>query len=357
MRMTASPKPRLFRLAAANARSKLAESLYVRTGLDFTRPVQVYATVNTRCVARCRMCDFWRRKPQAELPAGIWVRALRSLRRFAGQFHVQFCAAEPLLKEDIFDILRACDRMGLTAGITTNGLLLNDANVGRIIDANLFNVNISIDSMDESVHDSIRGVPGLLGKVKANIDRLLAARARAGSGLRIVLRPLICAETVAGAHRIVEYAAAKGLTGVHFQPIELWTDETKEMFQVDPDRLARAQQRLIDMKAAGWPVMNSPDAIRRWTRHFLSQPAANEAPCASALRNVNIAAGGDVSLCSMCDSVVGNIRTGDLGAIWRSVRARQMRRQLVRCTRICNGTAVEKRNWRAYLDLFRRLAG
>ena len=103
--------------------------------------------------------------------------------------------------------------------------------------------------------------------------------------------------------------------------------------------------------------MNSPDAIRRWTRHFLSQPAANEAPCASALRNLNIATGGDVSLCSMCDSVVGNIRSAELGTIWRSGAARQMRRQLVRCTRVCNGTAVEKRNWRAYLDLFRRLAG
>lgn len=355
--MTISPKCRLLRLAAANARSKLAESLYVRTGLDLTRPVQVYATVNTRCVARCRMCDFWRQKPQSELPAGVWVRALRSLRRFAGQFHVQFCAAEPLLKEDIFDVLQYCNHAGLTAGITTNGLLLNGRNVGRILQCNLFNVNISIDSMDESVHDGIRGLPGLLRKVRSNIDSLLAERCGAGSGLRIILRPLICAENVAEVHRIVEYAAAKDLTGVHFQPIELWTEESRQMFKVAPAQLADTQRRLIRMKAQGYPIMNSTQAILRWTRHFLSQPAPNEAPCASALRNLNIASGGDVSLCSMCESVVGNIAHEDLSAIWRSARARQMRRRLVRCNRVCNGTAVEKRNWRAYLDLFRRLAG
>ena len=52
-----SDKYRLAKLALSNTRSKLAETLYLKTGMDFTRPVQIYALPTMRCNARCVMCD------------------------------------------------------------------------------------------------------------------------------------------------------------------------------------------------------------------------------------------------------------------------------------------------------------
>ncbi len=70
------------------------------------------------------------------------------------------------MREDLFEILHAIRGLGVTSGITTNGLLLNDRNIEKLLTADIFNINISIDSMNPKIHDSLRGVEGVVGKSK-----------------------------------------------------------------------------------------------------------------------------------------------------------------------------------------------
>ncbi len=348
-------KSRLLRLAAANVRSKLAEMMYLKTGLDFTRPVQIYALPTMRCNAKCRMCGMWQIKDNTELPAAVWIRALRYLRRFVGRYHIQFSAAEPLMKDDIFEILDHCGRTGISAGVTTNGLLLTAGNVRRILDCNLFNVNVSVDSLDSAVHDSIRGVPGTLKKVKGNIADLAAAREAAGADLKIILRPLVCAETLSGLHGIVQYASDMGLTGVNFQPVGGTTEEVKRMQAVDQSLLAEAIDRLIDMKKRGYPIINSEPAMRRWPKYFRGEPAPpQESRCVVVLRNLTILTNGDVLTCGRRESRIGNIADQDISRMWRCEKARRLRAELTQCRELCTETCLEKRRWRDYLALFRK---
>jgi len=342
------------RLAAANVRSKLAEGLFLRTRLDLTRPVMVYATVTTRCNARCLMCDYWRWGQTPELPAAAWVRAMKSLRRFSGGFHVQFGSAEPLLKADLFDILGACGRMGATAGITTNGLLLNERNVDRILESRLFNVNVSIDSLEESVHDRIRGVPGILARAREGIDLLMRRKAACRSPLRVVLKPIVCAQNVRSLDALVLFARDRGLTGVNFQPINVWTEEARPMFDLSIADLEAGIERLVRMRKEGYPIMNSESAMRVWVDHFRSRQAGLEGPCTAVLRNLNILANGDVVVCTFRQSRVGNIAEAGVDRLWRSGPARTLRAELARCRRVCTLTCVEKRRWRDYLTWFSR---
>ena len=41
--------------------------------------------------------------------------------------------------------------------LTTNGYYLDDAMAKRLAEANVSRVSVSIDSMDEKIHDEIRG--------------------------------------------------------------------------------------------------------------------------------------------------------------------------------------------------------
>jgi len=350
---------RLLSLAAANARGKYAEWLFVRGGRDATRPMQIYVEVNHRCNCRCRMCGYWRREPKAELSAAAWIAGLRSLKRLSPGAHVQFCAVEPLLRADLFEILNACRTAKLSAGVTTNGLLLHAENVRKLAAARLLNVNVSLDSLKPEVHDGIRGVPGLQQKVVANLRTAAEARASLPAPLRIILRTVVSRENVGELCDLAAFARDVGAAGISYQPISLATDEAKRMYEIDLPALDAEVRRLVEMKAAGAPILNSAASIRWWRDYFRRrQPAPRVGPCVVGLRNLYIDCEGRVALCRLEGPEIGRLSEGegDIAAMWRSPQARRLRGELLSCGRTCVGTSVEKKRWRDYADTFRRLA-
>ncbi len=352
-------KLQLLALAAANVRNKFAEWLYLRSGVDWTRPMQVYGEFNARCNARCLMCNYWRQPEKQELPAATWIAALQSLRRLSRRFHLQLCAVEPLLRgAELFEVLDFCRDAGISCGITTNGQLLNAANIARLLSAGVLNVNVSIDSLDGRVHERIRGVPGILPRVLANVEAMTAEARRAGGRTRVLLRPLVCRENLAGLCELVEFAGRIGAAGINFQPISRATDEAGEMFRVDLALLDSQIERLLAMRRAGAPILNSEPSIRWWGDYFRERPVPpRDGPCVVALRNLYLSVEGDVTFCRFGGAKIGNIASGDLAEMWRSPAARKARAELVRCDRVCVGTSLEKKRWRDYFETFRRLVG
>lgn len=344
---------KVLRLAVTNLHRILSELIYLKFGIDFTRPVQIYGIVNRHCNLRCKMCNCWRTE-NTELPASVWIHALKSLKEFVGTFNINFSGGEPLLKKDLFEILEFCGKENIIAGITTNGLLLNKEKVKRIIDCGLFNVNISIDSLDDKIYDKIRGVPGYLSRVKENVNYLKDYKEKAGSDLKIIVKPTVCSENLHCLNEIVEYAKETGITGVNFQPIFKWSEESNEMFKVDFETLDKTVEQLIEMKNEGYPILNSEANIRQWVDHFKCNIPQRHSPCRVALRNITIKATGDIVLCGFIDSLIGNIQNDDIGTIWYSQETKKLKTALVGCKRLCTATCVVKRNWRDYIDLFSR---
>jgi len=342
-------------LGIANVRNKSAESLYLKFGLDITRPTQIYGLVNRTCNAKCKMCDIWRSDRLGELPAAIWIKGLKSLKSFVGTFNINFSGGEPLLKKDFFDILEYCTKEKIIAGFTTNGLLLNRKNVHRILDLDLFNINISLDSMENSIHDEVRGIPGLLAKIKENISYLVAQKQKLRKKLRIILKPTVYNMNLKGLDKIVEYAEKMNLTGVNFQPIFKRSKESENMFKINQNELITMIDTLIEMKKKGCCILNSEASIRQWVLHFNEEIPERNSPCVVALRNLNINPKGEVFLCSFRDSIIGNIKSGDIKEMWYSKKTGKLRKVLVNCKKLCTATCVVKRSWKDYIQLFFRL--
>ena len=350
-------KAELLGLIVNNLRSKLAEAVHLKFGVDFTRPAQVYGTINTRCNARCAMCDCWRDQNGPELPAVHWIRALKSLKESVGNVHANFSGGEPLLKKDLFDILDFCKKEKIPAGLTTNGFLLDAKNVDRLLDCNLFNLNISIDSMDEAIHDKMRGVPGLLARVRKNLDYLKDAKSKRKVKMAIILKTIVCAENLGGLDKIAEYAKDMGFTGVTYQPILKRSAECSDMMANPESGLFNELiTRLLEMKKNGYPILNTAANIKQWRDHFDGKIPPRRSPCTIALRTITIQANGYIYLCTLRrDSIIGNIADDDLWAIWRSEKAKEMRKNLVKCPRLCTAACVTKRNLKDYLGLMAKL--
>ena len=342
-------------LGISNIRNKIVESLYFNFGFDFTRPVQIYGVVNNRCNSKCKMCDYWRIKDPEELPASVWIKGLKSLKSFVGIFHINLSGGEVLLKKDFFEILEYCKKENISVGFTTNGLLLNRDNIQRILDLNVFNINISLDSMDDTINDGIRGFPGSLAKLKENIDILTAQKQKGRKASRIILKPTVCSENLNGLDKIVEYAQRMNLAGINFQPIFKWSKESEEMFKVEKKDLVAMIDKLVQMKKEGYNILNSEASIRQWLPHFNEEIPERNSPCTVALRNLNIISNGDVSMCGFRESKIGNIKNDDFREMWHSEKTQKLRKALVNCKRLCTATCVIKRSWKDYIDLFVKL--
>jgi radical SAM protein with 4Fe4S-binding SPASM domain len=72
---------------------------------------------------------------------------------------VLFSGGEPLLRNDLFELLAEAKRLGLRTVISSNGTLIDEAAARQLADAGVSYVGISIDGTEE-FHDKFRRSPG-----------------------------------------------------------------------------------------------------------------------------------------------------------------------------------------------------
>ena len=80
---------------------------------------------------------------------------------------------EPLMREDIFEIIEYGDQKGLKLVIAVNGTLLDKEKALRLKAGGIKRVSMSIDGKDKAAHDSFRGVEGSFDAVM-NAARILS---------------------------------------------------------------------------------------------------------------------------------------------------------------------------------------
>lgn len=78
---------------------------------------------------------------------------------------------EPLIRKDLFDIMKYAIELGYRWGMTTNGMLINDEVLDKMNVTNMETISISIDGLKET-HESFRKVPNSFDRIIENIKKL-----------------------------------------------------------------------------------------------------------------------------------------------------------------------------------------
>jgi len=97
---------------------------------------------------------------------------------------VLFSGGEPLLREDLFELLAEAKKLGLRTVISTNGTLIDSAVAGKLANAGVSYVGISIDG-NEKFHDKFRAAKGCFKAAIAGIEN--CKRAGIKTGLRFTI--------------------------------------------------------------------------------------------------------------------------------------------------------------------------
>lgn len=163
--------PALFSKPAANF---FARAMY-RSIQNKNLPNLVSFAVNDVCDAACEHCSFFSGvddPTRAVLSLAQCQRLIKDAQAL-GVSVINFVGGEPLLRDDLSQILQSVDKDLSTTVLFTNGSRLAER-AKELKDAGLDSVYISIDAADAEHHDRFRGKTGLFEQAIAGIGRAKA---------------------------------------------------------------------------------------------------------------------------------------------------------------------------------------
>lgn len=144
------------------------------------KPVIVW-NVTKRCNLFCKHCYASAKTSDAEKEK-ISTEKAKEILDDLSSFSVPvilFSGGEPLLREDIFEILDYARKRGLKTVLSTNGTLINEDAAKRIKDAGVSYVGISIDGIGD-VNDIFRGKKGAFELATQGIRNLKKMKLKVG---------------------------------------------------------------------------------------------------------------------------------------------------------------------------------
>lgn len=337
----------LTQLAMKHLRNDLMEELYLRTGIDNTRPIVFYGVVNERCNYKCRYCEYWRLENYVdEMSIEEWQNALLSLKEYVGSFHIQFSGGEPFIKKGFVDLLEFCHQNNIKWGVVTNASCLTEPIVKRVVAAQPFNINISMDGPVPEIHNYSRGVKGSLEKITDNIRMLVKEKKAQGGDFPIIIKPTVHAKNLHTMTQMPQWVADIGATNINFQPVDRWSPETQDELWIGEERfeeLAAVVENLLEQKKNGAPIMNSEVLMRLWPAHFREEQAPSSVgACRVGLRNYFIRTNGDVEVCWFYPPI-GNVKTQSAKEIWEGHEAQVRRQETIACDRLCLYTCLSQK--------------
>jgi radical SAM protein with 4Fe4S-binding SPASM domain len=307
----------------------------------------LFISVTGRCNSRCALCGIWKGPDDDLIPAVIeeWVAGFKSL----GLKNVVITGGEPLLREDLSDILSRLANHGFRLFLCTNGILLRQRReeILKYFDG----VVVSLDSHEPLSYKTIRGVDAF-DEVVSGI-----ASIREG-GMRVAVAHTLQKGNIPHLVEFIGFAKGLGVDSVSIRPLDAYSrgfgseygqlhvrssllpseDEIVAFAKV----LARVQKDFSADLASGFITPNIKGLWR--IRDYLQAQTDDSFPkiqCNAPFSSCVIESNGDIKPCFFSESFA-NIHQkpiSELKRLMNSDRARAVRERLKGQSGICRRCA------------------
>ncbi len=268
----------------------------IREILGFSSPRFATIGLTYKCECACDHCYLDASKKAAREPLSTReVESVIDQARNLGTLEVIFSGGDPLLRQDIAQLVRHAHDAGMLTRINTNGLNLSRAMVSRLKAAGLTQCAVSIDDADPDAHDRSRRLPGLHRQALSGIRNLRE------SGILCQIVTLASKTTsTTDLERVIALGRSLGALSVYLCfPIAVggWEDAAGQILTEDEMTGVRALQ----------------DAA--FVHLELSNASASCPACAREI--LYVSPEGDVTPCPFVPYVMGNIKKQSLKELWR----------------------------------------
>ena len=218
---------------------------------------------------------------------------------------------EPLLREDIFELIRYGTERGLKMAMGSNGMLIDDAVARKLKDAGITTVSISLDSSVPALHDQFRGVTGSWQQA------VEAIKALKRSGVIVQVNTTVTQQNYSQIEDIFALAEKLGAENFHLfflvptgrgAKIE---DITSDMYEkMITSSFSKSMKYNLNVKPSCAPqfmriAQETGIDMTRWVRG-----------CMAGLYYCRIYPTGEVTPCPYLPIALGNIRQKSFKDIW-----------------------------------------
>ncbi|MDG6223284.1 MAG: PTO1314 family radical SAM protein [Candidatus Bathyarchaeota archaeon] len=195
------------------------------------------------CNLQCGMCPFWKRFSK-DLSTESEKAILRQIFD-SGACGIAFEGGEPLLRNDLVEILAFSRSLPLHTSLVTNGTLLESRidEIAPYINGALY---VSLDGL-EKTHDTIRGVSGCFRKA---VKGIIAAREK----VALTINTTIMAENI---HEIEDLVKLAKELDVKISVALAYEYCNSKAYAPASHEIRETAGKLVEMKKKGYPLVNS----------------------------------------------------------------------------------------------------
>jgi radical SAM protein with 4Fe4S-binding SPASM domain len=265
-----------------------------------------------------------------ELSTAQWKKAIEDISSLGVQT-VVFSGGEPLLREDIFELISFTRNHHMNACLTSNGYLINKDVAFKLFRSGINVVNISIEG-DKKANDYLRG-EGSFDKAVFALEELKK------HGIESTIAATVSRYNFECLRSVLELAKEKGATTVRFQPFSrIFLKDTSKgddffIVEKDKERLQGTIEDIIKL-ANEYKISTNPVSYLRNIPVYLSKKKIDmQKGCSALWTSCPINSKGEVFPCWVIagqNRLIGNIKQESLADLWFSKRHEQIRESIFR---------------------------
>ncbi len=212
------------------------------------KPMWLVLELTYRCPLKCVWCnnplDF-NNYADKELSTEEWKRVLHEGREL-GALQLGFSGGEPMLRDDLEELVEEADRLGYYTNLITSGVGLTQSRLSALKRAGLKQIQLSIQSAERALTDRLVGT-------RAHDLKLEVAKRIKDEGFPMVLNVPVFRQNIDQVEEILAMAEEIGVDYLEFANIQYYNWAllnrdallpTREQLERAEQAVARARQRL-----------------------------------------------------------------------------------------------------------------
>ncbi len=311
-----------------------------------TKPKYCCWVLNYRCMFKCKVCYIWQNDEKTpETTLDEKKRFISSLKGFVDpDFEFHLSGGEPLLNENICEIIAHIRSYNYRTNLVTNGWLVDDAMAERLSDVGLNSLTFSLDGFKEETHDFLRGMPGSHKRIMDAIDLC----ARKNTHFKTSVLMLVTEKNIDEVLPLVDWVERnQAIEMISFQAItqpfsqernDEWfrKEENSFLWPQDEKKVMSVMGELARRRRSGAKIGNQANHFSAFGDYFVDpNQFLKKIKCNLGDYEFHVDPFGKIFFCCFIDPI-GNIKNDCVPDLWFSEKARECREAVYQCRQNCH---------------------
>ncbi|MDP8568644.1 pyrroloquinoline quinone biosynthesis protein PqqE [Methylophilus aquaticus] len=211
----------------------------VAANITQKQPLWLLAEVTYRCPLHCAFCynpTDYDKHTKNELTTEQWINALRDARKM-GAIQLGISGGEPLLRDDIEEIVAEAHKLGYYSNLITSGVGLTEKRIQAFKEGGLDHIQLSMHDITEEINNFITNTKTF------ELKKKVAAMIK-GHGYPMVLNVVIHRYNIGHVDKILEMAEALGADYVELANTQYygWSLVNRSQLMPTREQLAEAER-------------------------------------------------------------------------------------------------------------------